>query len=156
MSSPLVIVSLSIVRQYDQLTLAGRSDDLGPERGVATCEEGVFAGVPAQEVEGLGMKAMMLAAGPYFMQQKGPRRRGAAVQIVPQAAIFAARRRNQRAQLGLEQTVLPIFGSQNHDECHSLFGQLARSRGVSFLTRGAGRNLLRLAFRHRGRDCTPS
>src|SRR6266403_1902475 len=131
---------------------AGRSDDLGPERGVATCEEGVFAGVPAQEVGGPGMKAMMLAAGPYFMQQKGgPRRRGAAVQIVPQAAIFAARRGNQRAQLRLEQTVLPIFGSQNHDECHGLLGQLARSRGVSPLTR-ARRNLLRLAFRHRGRD----
>jgi hypothetical protein len=64
--------------------------DLGPEGGVAPSEEGVFAGVPAEEMRGLGVEAMMFAGSPDFVEQEGAGDFEGAVQVVSEAAFFAA------------------------------------------------------------------
>ncbi len=64
--------------------------ELLPEGGVARGEEGVFAGVPAEEMRSLGMKAMVFAGGPDFVEQEGAGDVEGAVQVVGEAAFLAA------------------------------------------------------------------
>lgn len=65
--------------------------ELRPEGGVARGEQGVFAGVPAEEVWCAGVEAMMFAGSPDFVQEEGARNVDGAVQSVGEAAFFAAR-----------------------------------------------------------------
>src|SRR5258708_33764720 len=64
--------------------------ELLAEGGFAAGEEGVFAGVPAQEMRGLGVEAMVFAGGPDFVEQEGAGGFEGAVQVVGEAAFFAA------------------------------------------------------------------
>lgn len=105
--------------------------DAGPEGGVAPGEEGVFAGVPAEEMRGLGVEAMMFARGPDFEEQKSAGDFDGAVQLVGEAAFFAAGRGDQGAAFGFEQAFLAFFGAEDDDQGYGVLGELggcARTR----------------------------
>jgi hypothetical protein len=89
--------------------------ELLPEGGVAGCEEGVFAGVPAKEVRGFGVKAMMFASGPDFVEEEGARDVEGAVQVVGEAAFFAARVADEGAEFGFKEDFLARLGAQDDD-----------------------------------------
>jgi len=77
-----------------------------PGGGVAGGEEGVFAGVPAEEVWSLVVSGVMIAGFPDFVQEIQAGLIGAAVEIVLKAAFFLARGMDESAELGFEQQVL--------------------------------------------------
>jgi hypothetical protein len=86
-----------------------------PKGGVARCEEGVLAGVPAKEVRSFGVKAMMLASGPDFVQQESTGDVERAVQVVGEAAFFAACGADESAEFGFEEDFLARLGAQDDD-----------------------------------------
>ena len=86
---------------------------MGPEGGVAGGEEGVFAGVPAQKMRGLHVKAMMLAGGPDFVKQEGAGDFEGAMQVIGEAAFFSAGGRDEGAQFGFEEELLAFFGAED-------------------------------------------
>jgi hypothetical protein len=57
---------------------------------------------------------MIVASGPNFVKQEGAGRLDRAMQIVGDAAFFAAGRGDQRSELGFEQSFLPRLGTQDH------------------------------------------
>ena len=65
--------------------------DLVPERGFTRGEERVFAGVPSEEVRRAGVRRVVLASFPDFVEEECAGLVGAAVQVELQAAIFLAR-----------------------------------------------------------------
>jgi len=71
----------------------------------------------------LRVKAMMLAAGPHFVQEKRTRQFGAAVQIICEAALLAARRPDKGAQFGFQQQLLPLSCAQIDDQRGGIFRQ---------------------------------
>jgi hypothetical protein len=75
-------------------------DDLRPEANFAGSEECVFAGVPAKEMRGLGVQAMIFARGPDFVEQERAGRLNRAMEVVGNAAFFASGGADQRADLG--------------------------------------------------------
>jgi hypothetical protein len=86
--------------------------ELGPESGVAGGEESVFAGVPAEEVRRLSVKAMMFAGGPDFVEEEGTGDFEGAVQVVGEAAFFAAGGGDEGAEFGLEEWLLAFLGAE--------------------------------------------
>ena len=63
----------------------------------------------------LHVTIVMLAASPYFMEQIAVRRLYAAMQIVDEATIFAARGRNKGTQFRFEQRFLVRTRATNHN-----------------------------------------
>jgi hypothetical protein len=82
-----------------------------PEGGFAGGEERVFAGVPAEKMRGAGVRGVVLTGSPDFVEEESARLIGAGVKIKAQAALFLARRRDQRAEFGFEEHVLAFFGA---------------------------------------------
>ena len=75
-----------------QIILTGKSlRNLLPEGGFLRGEEGVLAGVPAEEMRGARVGGMVVTSGPDFVKEKRAGLIGAAVQVVLQAAFFLAR-----------------------------------------------------------------
>jgi hypothetical protein len=99
--------------------------DVRPEGGIATDEKGILAGVPAKEMGSLGVPAMMIARGPHFVEEESAGHLKGAVQVVGDAAFFAARGSDQGAELGFEQTFLSFFAAEDHDQGYGVFGELA-------------------------------
>lgn len=98
--------------------------DLLPKCGFTPGKQRVFAGIPTQEMACLRVHAMMLAAGPHFVQEKRAGQFGAAVQIVSEAPLLATRRPHKGAQLGFKQQLLPLFCAQIDDQRDGIFRQL--------------------------------
>ena len=65
---------------------------------------------------------MIFARAPYFVEQEGVGWLNGAMQIILDAALFAASGSDQRAQLGFEQSLLAGLGAQDHDKRHGVFG----------------------------------
>jgi len=127
--------------------------ELLPEGGVASGEEGVFASVPAEEMRGLGVKAMVFAGGPDFVEQEGAGDFDGAMEVVSEAAFLAAGGGDERAEFGFEQGLLAFLGAKDDDQGYSVFGE----PGGCARTRLASRcGLLCFALRHGGGDCTPT
>jgi hypothetical protein len=127
--------------------------ELLPEGGVARGEEGVFAGVPTEEMRSPGMKAMVFAGGPDFVEQEGAGDFESAMEVVSEAAFFAAGGGDEGAELGFEQAFLAFLGAKDDDQGYRVFGE----PGGCARTRLASRcGLLCFALRHGGGDCTPT
>lgn len=94
-----------------------------PEGRVARGEEGVLAGVPAKEVRGFGVQAMMFARGPDFVEQEGAGDVERAVQVVGEAAFFAACGADESAEFGFEEEFLARLGAQDDDQSYGFFGE---------------------------------
>jgi hypothetical protein len=98
--------------------------ELLPEGGFAAGEERVFAGIPAKEMRGFSVKAMMFAGGPDFVEQEGARDFEGAVQVVGEASFFAAGGGDQGAEFRFEQTFLTFLGSEDDSQGYGVFGEL--------------------------------
>ena len=64
--------------------------ELVPEGGFAGGEERVFAGVPAEKMWRAGVRGMVLAGSPDFMEKESAGLVGATMKIKSQAAFFLA------------------------------------------------------------------
>ena len=125
--------------------------ELLPEGGFAAGEEGVFAGVPAKEMRGLRVKTMMFAGGPDFVEQEGAGDFEGAVQVVGEAAFFAAGGGDEGAEFCFEDEVLAFLGAEDDDQGYGVFGELGAPAGgspTSGLT--CGGRFLPFALRHCG------
>jgi hypothetical protein len=76
-----------------------------------------------------GVKAVMVAGGPDFVEEKGARHVEGAVQIVGEASFFAASGSDQGAELGFEQAFLAFLGPEDDDKGHGVFGELGGRAG---------------------------
>src|SRR5579863_2598357 len=131
------------------------SGNLFPEGGVARGEQRVFAGVPAKEVIGLGMRGMVLTRFPDFVKQVGRGPVGGTVEIVAQAAVFFACGTDEGAEFRFEKNVLPLAGAQDDQQRRGVLGQLAGFAGtVAALAARTGPPGFLLG--HDGGDCTPT
>ncbi len=102
--------------------------ELLPEGGFAAGEEGVFAGVPAQEMRGLGVEAMVFAGGPDFVEQEGAGDFEGAVQVVGEAAFFAAGGGDEGAEFCFEDEVLAFLGAEDDDQGAMVAGIVLQSK----------------------------
>ncbi len=96
--------------------------NLLPKSCVARGQEGIFSCIPTQKMRCLRVEAVILAASPDFVQQKCAGQFGAAVQVVGEAALFAACRPDKSPKLGLEQQFLPLSCAQIDDQSDGVFG----------------------------------
>ena len=81
----------------------------------------------------------MVTGGPDFVEQKRTGDVDGVVQVVDEAAFFAAGGPDQGAELGFEQALLTFFGSQDNHQRYGFFGKLggrARRSATSDLTFG--------------------
>src|ERR1700719_509248 len=107
-------------------------------------------------MRGLHVKAMMLAGGPDFVEQEGAGDFEGAVQVVGEAAFFAARGSDQSAELRFKHAFLTFFGPEYNYQGYGVFGELgapARWSTTSGFT--CGGCFLPFALRHGGGDFTP-
>src|SRR5258708_34559472 len=95
--------------------------ELVPEGGFARGEERVFAGVPAEKMWRAGVRGVVLAGSPDFVEKESAGLVWASVKIEAQATQFLARRRNQRAKFGFEEHVLAFLGAQRDDQGDRVF-----------------------------------
>ena len=66
-------------------------------------------------MRGIGVEAMVFASGPDFVEQEGAGDFNGAVQVVSEAAFFAAGGGDEGAEFGFEQDFLTLFCAQDHD-----------------------------------------
>lgn len=62
--------------------------DLLPERAVARSEKRVFAGIPTQEMRGVGVLGVRVTTGPDFVKQIVARLIHGTMEIESEAALF--------------------------------------------------------------------
>jgi hypothetical protein len=131
-------------------------DELVPEGSFAGGEEGILAGVPAEEMRGAGVGCVMVAGFPDFVEEEGAGLVDAAMQVESQAAIFLARGSDEGAKFGFKEKVLGFFGAHHDDEGDGVFRKL-EDRGTARTAVGkALRGAAGFALGHDGRDCTPN
>jgi len=75
-------------------------------------------------MRGLGVKAMVFASGPDFVEQKGAGDFEGAVQVIGEAAFFAAGRGDEGAEFGFEEEFLAFLGAKDNDQGYGGFGEL--------------------------------
>jgi hypothetical protein len=124
-----------------------------PEGGVAPGEERVLAGVPAKEMRRLGVQAMVFAGGPDFVEQEGAGDFEGAVQVVGEAAVFAAGGGDERSKFGFEQRLLTFLGAEDDGQGYGVFGQLGGCTSSRLAPRWGS---FCFALCHGRGDCTPS
>jgi hypothetical protein len=93
------------------------------------------------------MKAVTFARGPNLVQQERPERFDGAVEVVPDAPLFAASGGDQGAEFGLQQGLLPRLRAQDHDQSYGVFRELGGGGWARFAFRCA---LPGVALRHSG------
>lgn len=103
------------------VALKKRLRELVPEGGFAGGEERIFAGVPAEKMGRAGVRGVVLAGSPDFVEKESAWLVGASMKIKSQATFFLARRRDQRAELGFEEHVLAFFGAESDDQGDRVF-----------------------------------
>ena len=130
--------------------------DLVPEGGFAGGEERVLAGVPAEKVRRAGVRGVVLAGFPDFVEEEGTRLIYAAVQVVLQAALLLAGRGDQGAQFGFKEQVLAFLGLHNDNQSNRVFRELGDGGALRAATGAALRRLARFRLGHDGGDCTPN
>ena len=81
-------------------------DDVTPEGRFLGGQQGVLAGVPAEEVGSADVGAVIVAAGPDFVDHIGPRLISGGVKIVLQTACLLAGGTGKSAKLGLQKELL--------------------------------------------------
>ena len=100
------------------------SEDLLPEGSVASRQERIFAGVPAEEMGRVGVLGVRISVFPNFVEQQCAGRVRGAIQIVTKAAVFFSSGRYHSAQFRFENRLLAFAGAQLNDQRNSIFGEL--------------------------------
>lgn len=125
-----------------------------PEGDLAVGEEGVFAGVPAEEVGSFGVGGVVRAGSPDFVEEKEARLIQRVMKIVLEAAFFLARRSDEGADFGFQQELLTLFGAEDYDEGDRIFGKFGGFKFVDGFLAGLARGgFFRFSFGHDGGDC---
>ena len=103
-----------------------------------------------------GVRGMVLAGSPDFVEKEGAGLVGAPMQVKSEAPLFLARWCDERAEFGFEEDVLAFLGAESNDKRDGVF----REFGDRCAARtAAGRPLRSFAgfpFGHVGGDCTPN
>jgi hypothetical protein len=73
----------------------------------------------------LGVEAMVFAGGPDFVQQEGTGDVEGAMQVVSEAALFAASGADEGAEFGFEERLLSFLGAENDAERYGVLGELS-------------------------------
>jgi hypothetical protein len=68
-----------------------------------------------------GVGGVVFAGSPDFVEEESAGLVGASVKIEAQAALFLARRRDQRAEFGFEEHVLAFFGAKRDYQRDRIF-----------------------------------
>jgi hypothetical protein len=126
-----------------------------PEGGFAGGEEGVFAGVPAEEMGRAGVGGVVIAGFPDFVEEEAAGLLGAAVKIELQAAVFLAGRSEEGAEFGFEEEMLAFFGAHDDDQGDGVFWEFDGGVGAWPATGRAPGRATRFCLGHDGGDCTP-
>src|SRR6266481_1702542 len=129
------------------------SGELLPKGGFARREERVFAGVPAEEMRGFSVKAMMFSSGPDFMKKERAGDFEGAVQIVGEAAFFTTGGGDEGAKFGFEEEFLAFFGAEDDGQGYGVLGELGGCAPSRLAPRCGP---FCFALRHGRGDCTPS
>jgi hypothetical protein len=116
---------------------------LVPEGGFAGGEEGIFAGVPTEEMGRAGVGGVMVASFPNFVEEKIAGLLDAAMKIELEAAFFLAGRSEEGAEFGFEEEVLAFFGAHHDDEGHGVFWEFSGGSGAGTAAGGAFRGTAR-------------
>jgi len=103
-----------------------------------------------------GMRGMVLAGFPDFMQKKSSRLVDATMKIESQAAFFLARGRDQCAELGCKEHVLAFLGAEGDDAGDRVFREFGDRCAVSTAAGRVPGGFAGPLFRHVGGDCTPN
>jgi hypothetical protein len=130
--------------------------ELVPEGGFAGGDERVFAGVPAEKMWGTGVRGVVFAGSPDFVEEKGTGVIHATVQIETKASGFLTGGHEEGAKLGFEKDVLAFLGAESDDQSDGVFGELRDSGAVSAAPGGSPGGFGGFVFRHVGGDCTPN
>ena len=125
-----------------------------PEGGFAGGEEGILAGVPAEEMGCAGVGGVVVAGFPNFVEEKIAGLLCAAMKIELQAAFFLAGRSEEGAEFGFEEEMLTFFGAHHDDESDGVFREFGRGGGAGTAAGGAFRGTPRFGFGHNGGDFT--
>jgi hypothetical protein len=129
---------------------------LVPEGGFAGGEQRIFAGVPAEKMGRAGVRGMVLAGSPDFMEKESAGLVDATMKVKSQAPLFLARWCDERAKFGFEEDVLAFLGAEGDDQGDRIFREF---RYLCAARTPAGRPLRSFAgfpFGHVGGDCTPN
>ncbi len=95
-----------------------------PERAIAGGEERVLPCIPTQKMGRVHVLGVGVSAGPYFVKQEGSGRVQGAVKVESKTAFFFSRWPDECTQLSFQQHFLSFSRAQNHDQRHSILGQL--------------------------------
>ncbi len=103
-----------------------------------------------------GVRGVVLAGSPDFMEKESAGLVGATMKIESQAALFLARRCNKSTEFGFEKDVLAFLGAQRNDKRNGTFRELCDRRAVGAPPGGPPRGFAGFLFWHVGGDCTPN
>src|ERR1700720_524926 len=103
-----------------------------------------------------GVRGVVLAGFPDFVNEESAGLICAAVQIVLQATLFLARWGDERAKLGFEEDVLAFLGAESDDEGDGIFREFADRCAARTPAGRPPRSFAGFPFGHVGGDCTPN
>lgn len=127
-----------------------------PEGCFTGGEERVLTGVPPEKMRRAGVRGMVFAGSPDFMEKKSAGLVDTTMEVESQAALFLARRRNQGAEFRFEKHVLAFLGAERDDKSDRVFGELCDDRVPGAAPCRPSGGFAVFLFRHVGRDCTPN
>lgn len=130
--------------------------DLMPESRVAGGEERIFAGVPAKKMWRAGVRGVMVAGFPDFVEEKSAGLFDAAMQIKTHATVFFARGSDEGAQLGFQKQVLSLFGAHDHHQGDRVLRKPDNGGVAGTPAGGAFYGSAGSRFGHDRGDCTPN
>lgn len=103
------------------------------------------------------MGGVVLATGPHFVEKERARLIGTAMQVVLKAPFLLASWRDQGAQLGFEEQLLPLLGAEYDNQSKRALGEFGDFGTAGTAATGAlPGGFLRPSFGHVGGDCTPN
>lgn len=126
------------------------SGNVVPDGGVAGDQQRIFARVPTQEMRSAGVRGVVFAAGPDFMEQVGAGVLEAAVQVVLQAPLFFASGSDEGTKLSFEKQLLALLGAQYDDQRYGFFGEFDRFCATQTATRTPSGGLATFGLGHVG------
>src|ERR1700719_2176821 len=107
-------------------------------------------------MRGAGVRGVVLAGFPDFMEKKSSGLVDATMKIESQAAFFLARRRDERTKFGFEEDVLAFLRAQSDDACDRVFRECGDRCGAGTPAGRPLRSFAGFPFGHVGGDCTPN
>jgi hypothetical protein len=103
-----------------------------------------------------GVRGMVLAGSPDFVEKESASLVGASVKIESQTPLFLARWRDERAKFGFEEDVLAFLGAESDDQSDGVFREFGDRCAARTPAGRPLRSFAGFVFGHVGGDCTPN